>query len=136
MSDQATANVHVPYQATYISTTQQGAAVCPSGQAGWSRLVTMQLQDQSGKAINVSGILMADMIQPGTRNDLGASSRTGSYKTDSSGSWPDTYFVCSTACPASTGETDAAQNWTYNGLGLPHFNAIVYKCKSVTIDGH
>ena len=133
---QATANDHVPYQATYINTLEQGAAVRPSGQAGWSRLVQMQLQDQSGKPINVSGIPMADIITPGTRNDLGASTRTGSHTTDSSGIWPDTYFVCSTACPASTGETDAAQNWTYNGLGLPHFNAIVYKCKSVTIDGH
>lgn len=70
-------------------------------------------------------------------NALGVSgTRTGSHATDGQGEWPDTYFVCSTACPGSTGEADAAQSWTYNGVGLPHVNGIVYKCSSVTVDGN
>jgi len=120
-----------------LSTSTQGAAVCPAGQAGWSRTVTLQLSDQSGNAIRRAGITMADSIQVPSPNALGiTNTRTGSFTTSSSGTWMDTYFVCSSACPASTSEVDAAQYWTYNGLSLPHVNTVAYKCNSIKIDGN
>lgn len=91
-----------PYQVEPISTTVQGAASCPAGQNGWSRTVQNQLQYQSGTGYLVAGITMADIITIGSTNQLGISgTQTGSFQTDSNGSWPDTYFVCSTACPSS-----------------------------------
>lgn len=128
-------NVQIPTSVSVVNTIQQGAAVCSSGQAGWSRKVTLQLLDQSGAAIQKSAITMADSITMGSPNDLGASNtRTGSVSTDSSGQWADSYFVCSTACPGS-GESDGTQAWTANGTSLSHSNAIVYKCTSITVDG-
>lgn len=125
-----------PWQAAVIGNVVQGAASCPSGQAGWSRTVYLQLQEQNGSAIAVAGITMADSIDIGTPNDLGArNTTTGSASTDNNGAWPDTYFVCSSACPGS-GETDAVQYWTYNGIPLPSPNAVVYKCGSITVNGN
>jgi hypothetical protein len=59
-----------------------------------------------------------------------------SPQTASDGSFYDSYSVCSTACPGSTGETDALQYWTVNGYPLPHVDSVVYKCTSITIDGY
>jgi hypothetical protein len=130
-----TANVRRPYAAVVTGTVAQGAANCGSGEAGWSRTVYLQLQDQSGSGIAISGITMADSIEIGSPNDLGASNtNTGSHVTDNTGSSADTYSVCSTACPGS-GQSDALQDWTYNGLALSYANAIVYECSSITNDG-
>lgn len=133
-SSQAT--VPTPYAVAVVKTIQQGAAVCASGQAGWSRKVTLGLFGQSGNPVQVSGITMADQISMGTPNDLHVGNpSTGSYTTDASGTWPDTYFVCSPYCPGSTGESDAIQSWTWDGIPLLHSNAVVYKCSSITVDG-
>src|ERR1700681_2499022 len=59
-----------PYQVEPIFTASQGAAVCPSGQAGWSRNVTNQLQYQNGSPYAVSGITVADTISIGGTNQL------------------------------------------------------------------
>jgi hypothetical protein len=124
----------VPTRVEPIATVSQGAASCPTNQHGWNRNVTNQLQDQFGGGYRHSGIQMADTISIGSTNQLGITgTRTGSAFTDSNGSWPDTYFVCSPACPSS-GETIAGQSWTYNGTGLPHTNTVVYKCTSITVD--
>ena len=96
----------------------------------------MQLQDQCGNALSVSGIVVADLIFVGTHNDLGiVNTNTGSHPTDTYGTWQDTYFVCSPVCPANPGESDAIQEWTWSGIPLPHSNALIYKCGSVTVDG-
>jgi hypothetical protein len=56
--------------------------------------VTNQLQTSAGAPVTQSGITMADSIHIGTPNDLGISNtNTGSHPTDSSGNFPDTYFV-------------------------------------------
>ena len=126
--------MHAPYQVGIVGTTSQGQAVCPPGQAGWSRNVTAELQDQAGQPIRIANITMSDSIRIGSPNDLNArDTDTGSHPTDSSGRWPDTYFVCSPLCPGSNGESDALQYWTYNGLALPHVNAVVYKCSSISV---
>ncbi|HZU44994.1 MAG TPA: hypothetical protein VE994_20115 [Terriglobales bacterium] len=125
-----------PYRVEPIATPSQGAAVCPANMAGWSRNVTAQLQYYDGSGYRVAGITMADSLQVTGTNQLGiTNSQTGSFPTDANGSWPDTYYVCSTACP-STGESDSIQYWTYNSLPLPHTNLVVYKCGSITIDGY
>jgi hypothetical protein len=124
-----------PYQVQPINTVIQGAALCPGGQNGWSRTVTNQLQNASGQAIAISGISMTDTLTIQTPNSLGVSGTvTGNTTTNSNGSFPDTYFVCSAACPSSaTGS--ALQSWTYNNLGLPHVNGVSYSCSAITVDG-
>jgi hypothetical protein len=125
-----------PTAVTALNTTVEGAAVCPTGRSGWSRTITAQLVDQFSAPYRVSGIVMADDIQPNTPNNLGISrTNTGSHPTNSEGKWPDTYFVCSTVCQIRNDESDALQYWTYNGSALPHVNRVVYKCASITLDG-
>ena len=136
-SPQEPMTVQVPYKVSYISTQSQGRAVCGAGMAGWTRNVTLQLQSQASQPITIAGLTMADTINIVQPNPLGVTkAQTGSYPTNSSGEWPDTYYVCSTACPGSTGEADEAQFWTYDGIALPEYNSIVLKCGSITIDGH
>jgi len=52
------------------------------------------------------------------------------------GSWLDGYSVCSSVCPANTGETDAAQYWTENGANIPLPSVIIYKCSSISRVAH
>jgi hypothetical protein len=124
-----------PYQVEPIDTASQGPADCPSGYAGWVRNVTNQVQRFDGSAFAFSGLTVADTLQVGSKHDLGSGTSTGQETTTGDGSFPDLYSVCSTACPG-TGETDALQSWTVNGLGLSHVNAVTYKCSSITIDGN
>jgi hypothetical protein len=125
-----------PYQVEPIATASQGPANCTiSGQSGWVRNVTNQVQYATGAAFAVSGLIVADTITVGTPNTLGVSSKQEAQTaTTGDGSFPDTYFVCSSACPG-TGQTDATQKWTVGGGSLPHANALVYKCSSIAIDG-
>ena len=69
------------------------------------------------------------------RETADATRRASEPSADNNGAWPDTYFVCSTGCPGS-GETDALQYWTYNGVPLPSPNGVVYKCGSITVNGN
>jgi hypothetical protein len=125
-----------PYRVEPIATNLLGNAVCPAGYSGWSRTTQNQLQYQNGSGVLVAGITMSDILQITSTNQLGITgTQTGSYPTDGNGSWPDTYFVCSTACPTA-GESDGIQTWTYNSTPLPHSNLVVYKCSSITIDGY
>lgn len=128
--------VHFPYQVEPVATLSSSSNVCSSG-AGWFRYVTNQLEDQWGAPYQVSGLTLSDNITVQTPNALGISgTQIGSYPTNAQGQWADSYFDCSTACPASTGSADAIQQWSVNGVGLPHTNLVVYKCKSITIDGY
>jgi len=128
--------VKPPDTVAYIATSSQGSAVCTTGTAGWSRLVTLELR--SGVTpYKQSGISMHDATSIQSRNDLGASNTsTGTTSTNSSGRWLDTYFICSSSCPTSSGESDAVQSWTWNSQSLANANYIVYKCSTVTIDGN
>src|SRR5271154_861313 len=126
-----------PNQVEPISTASQGVAACsPSTWSGWVRNVTNQVQYANGSAYAFSGLSVADVITTGGTDALGSGTSTGSATTTGDGSFPDTYSVCSSACPQSTGETDALQNWTLNGSPLPHSNALVYRCTSISIDGN
>jgi len=125
-----------PYQVEPIATDSQGPAQCTQqGYAGWVRNVTNQVQQVDGSAYNVPNLVAADQIVVGGTNQLGITgTQTGQYATTGDGSFPDTYYVCSAACPGS-GETDAIQNWTVAGIPLLHVNGVVYKCTSIAIDG-
>ncbi len=126
-----------PYQVEPIATDSQGPANRSThGQAGWVRNVTNQVQYLNGTAYAVSGLGVADNITVGTPNTLGVTGKQESQTpTTGDGSFPDTYYVCSSACPGS-GETDATQNWTVAGIPLFHVDGLVYKCGSISIDGH
>jgi hypothetical protein len=137
--------VQVPYSATFISqisATTLTQAQCaslggPPGSAGYERWVTLELRDSAGQVIQRSGVTVADQLTPSTPNDLGiGSGTTGSTGTDSAGRWPDHYYVCSTACPASSGQSNVNQSWTANATQLGHVNLAIYKCNSITVDGH
>ena len=128
------------YQVEPININSQGpvsAGSCPTNQyAGYVKYVTNQVQNRDGSAFAVAGLAMTDTIYIGSRHDLGSGTATKSATTTGDGSFQDQYSVCSSACPGSSGETDATQSWTLNGLGLYHVNGIVYKCSSISIDGH
>jgi len=129
-----------PYQVEPISIIAQGTITpgeCPTGGSypGYVKQVTNQVQDIAGASYPHS-VTVADNITVGSRHDLGGGTSTGSATTGSDGSFEDTYSVCSSACPGSTGETDAVQNWTVNGVPLFHVNSIIYKCSSISVDGH
>jgi len=137
--------VQVPYSATFISqisATTLSQAQCstlggPPGSAGYQRWVTLELRDSASQAIQRSGVTVDDQLTPSTPNDLGiGSGTTGSTGTDSAGRWPDHFYVCSTVCPGSTGQSNVNQSWTANGTGLGHVNVVIYKCNSITVDGH
>lgn len=129
--------VSFPSQVEPIYTASQGPAQCTQqGQAGWLRNTTNQVQYSNGSPYSVAGLDMADTLTPSSTNALGiTSAETGHTPTTGDGSFPDVYYVCSSACPSSTGESDATQQWTLNGVALSHANGVVYKCGSITIDG-
>ncbi len=128
-----------PYRVEPVSTIVQGTfppGECPTGgpDPGYLRAVNNQVQYFNGAGYLYS-VTAADIIVVGSRHDLGSGTSTGSVQTEPDGTFYDGYSICSTACPGSSGETDALQSWTVNGVALPHANAIVYKCNSITIDG-
>ena len=136
-----------PYQIEPIATAAQGqdgtnglpscaALGGPAGSRGWVKNVTNQVQYSNGAPVAVSGITVADTLTVATPNGLGMSgTQTGSFPTTGDGSFPDTYYGCSTACFGSSATASASQVWRWNGIGLPHTNGIVYSCSSITIDG-
>lgn len=125
-----------PYQVEPIATASQFPAACPAGQAGWNRNVTNQVQYANGVGYAHAGLSVSDILTISFPNPLGISgTETGTTTTTGDGSFSDNYSVCSTACPTSSGEADAIQNWTVNAIPLFHTNGVVYKCNSITIDG-
>ncbi|HXE05669.1 MAG TPA: hypothetical protein VN579_06760 [Bryobacteraceae bacterium] len=135
--------VQIPTAVKFVTETSHqslSSAACSqlggSGQ-GFRRDVTLTVVDQGGAPIRQSGITMADTLKPGSPNDLGITAGSnGSVSTNLSGQWSDTYWVCSAVCPASSGQSVVAQSWKAGGTLLPTGNVIVYKCGSITIDGH
>jgi hypothetical protein len=126
-----------PYQVEPIATASQGPADCTlHTQSGWIRNVTNQVQYVTGAAYAVSGLTVADNITITTPNNLGIGNiDENQAPTTGDGSLPDSYYVCSSACPGS-GYTDALQNWIVAGIPLHHVDGNTYTCPSITIDGH
>ena len=135
----APGSVPAPYQVEPVANGPEGtfpAGECPTGgqYPGYLRSVNNQVQYSTGAGYPRS-VTVADTITVGAKHDLGTGTVTGSDQTDSNGVFYDEYSVCSSACPGSSGESDALQSWTVNGYPLPHSNSVIYKCTSITIDG-
>src|SRR5260370_14630244 len=140
-SNSSTFYSQIPTSVQVRTTITQGAASCSAGFQGWARVVSNELVDQTNQTplgvIAQAGVAMADTITVTTPNDPGIrGTQTGTQTTDANGAWVDSYFVCSSVCPGSTGSTHATQTWTGNGVNLAHANAIVYTCSSITLDGN
>ena len=131
--------LRLPYQVEPLDVNSEfpvAAGNCPNSlYPGFLKFVTNQVQTSIGTPVAVDGLQVADIITTGSRRDLGSGTDTGSGVTTGDGSFQDRYSVCSSACPGSSGETDALQSWTVNGIGLPHVNGIIYKCSSIKVDG-
>jgi hypothetical protein len=141
----APANVRIPYRGSPIRNRfSQPTGFCASGFAGWDRGIVAQIFDQFGVPFITDGIQVGENVNVASRNELLVPTQvqTGSGMTafDSvsgqHGTYVDEFFFCSTQCPASTGETDALQVLNWNGIGVSHSNAIIYKCGSITDDGN
>lgn len=117
-----------------------GISPCASGQAGWYRQVQKIITDQTGADIVLAGQNLSETITIGTPNNLGITGTvTGTAVTSATGTFQDTFFVCSPACPANSGQTNATQMITDtlpSGAGPYSLsqNALVYKCSSITVN--
>jgi hypothetical protein len=104
--------------------------------------VIAQVFKFSGSAYTTDGVAVGETVQIGSNGlNLPSTVETGSSTTaydpadNIHGTYIDEFYSCSNVCPGSTSETGALQTITYNGIGLPHSNALVYKCGSITVDG-
>jgi hypothetical protein len=139
--------------ASNIVQLQEGS--CPVGSTsgcGTTKLLDWTVFDQWGSAIAVAGIDFWDSISTTSPNTcfLGAGSfattcssagltNSGpcNQSTNSSGSFSDTYSLCSTACRNSSGicttgcSTGASQTYYLNGF--PTQKALTYACDSISV---
>ncbi len=91
--------VSAPKKVAFVGEDARGAAVCPAGQAGFSRQVTLQIVDQFGKPSQIQNWSLSDILQVGAPNALGLSGGQTGTLNGISGPWLDQYFDCSTVCP-------------------------------------
>jgi hypothetical protein len=134
--------IQTPTADPITSNISNQARSCPAGYAGWDRDVNKHVVDQNGAAIQVAGQAMTESYTIGSPNGLNLSGiATGSASTDSTGSFADDYWVCATACPGSTGTTQATQQ-PYDvvpGASTKYTlrtNSVVYKCGSISVNGN
>ena len=131
-----------PYQVEPVTPGPSGTfppGECPTAgnpNPGYLRTLNNQVQYSTGAPYPYS-VTACDTIQFASRQDLGGNgTSTGCLQSDSTGTFYDQYWICSNACPGSTGETDALQYWSINASApIPHQNLLVYKCSSIGIDG-
>ncbi len=121
------------------SQLSSGQDPCSSGEAGWLRVVTKIVTDQTGVDIVAGGQNLSETVTITTPNQLNITSvASASAVTNAAGQFQDTFFVCSALCPSSSGETDAGQSITdvFNQQTfILNPNTIVYKCTGITING-
>jgi hypothetical protein len=136
------AEVQVPTASRIVSTVSNAAKTdCPSGQAGWDRIVTKIVTDQETPPQDIvagdQGLTETYTVSP---NPFGITTvQTATTSTNSDGVFGDHFFICSTLCPSNTGQINASQSITDVYNGSPYTltpNAIVYSCKSITVNGN
>jgi peptidoglycan hydrolase-like protein with peptidoglycan-binding domain len=147
VNPEGTGTVAAPFASRIVSTITSHAVntgtspACSAGQAGWYRKVSKIVTDQRGANIVQGGQQLTETVTIGTPNNLGITGvQTGTATTNASGLFDDEFFVCTPACPASTGQTNASQtikDTLSSGKG-PYTlspNTLVYKCGSITVNG-
>ncbi len=147
-SSTTTCNVQVPTSLKYINTVSQqpisSCTVTINGQnypgAGWQREITWQVLDQNGNPILQSGLQPSDSLaNAGGTNTCAfpaTGGKTGTGVTDSSGEFPDTYSICSTACVnGGNCQSTEDQSWKVSGIPLSGSETVVYECTKITING-
>jgi hypothetical protein len=118
-----------------------GSSPCASGQAGWYRQVLKIVTDQNGANIVQGGQNLSEKVTVGSPNNLGISGvQIGTATTNATGNFTDTFFVCTPACPANAGQTNATQTISdtlASGKGPYSLspNTLVYKCAGITVNG-
>lgn len=147
---QAAVAVQQPTATRTVSTVSNhqinaGVSPCPSGQGGWWRAIDVIVTDQNTQDIVQQNQYMTESYTiSGSVNQLGMTSiSTGDATTGANGQWGDDFWVCTTYCPGSSGQTDATQYPVDrpNGAGTsPAYNlatrSVVYQCNGITIDGY
>jgi hypothetical protein len=135
------ATVQVPTALRVVQTTVNAAASCPSGQAGWHRLVNRAVVDQNGSDIKVGNQTVGETVTVNTgQNGLNIGTiATHPGITDANGQYPDDFHVCTPLCPGS-GTTTATQTnndtITSGGTTYPLTNSTIqYGCTSIKING-
>jgi hypothetical protein len=106
---------------------------------GWFREVWRIVTDQLGADIVIGGQNLSETITVGTPNDLRVNGEIhGIAVTNANGIYDDKYYVCTDACPGSSGQTNASQGTTDVASGHLYNlspNALVYTCTSITVNG-
>jgi hypothetical protein len=128
-----------PYRDVYSQ-----AMYCQPPATGWDRKIFGQVFNQFVVAFTANGVPMTETVSIGARNDLGLSNPQIGTTTTSldqyanpprTGAYDDRFYFCTKHSPCS-GETDAIQTLTWNGLKVLHSNLLAYKCGGITVDGH
>jgi hypothetical protein len=118
--------------------------VCPKGYAGWEREATRAVIDGESppKDIKVGNQMVPETVTPNAGEDgLGMKGNIATHTgdTDDNGQYPDTFSVCSTACPGTATTTATQTNsdtMPNNGGTYPLTNStITYACSSIKING-
>lgn len=131
--------VQVPTDSRITQTVSQHAASCPAGQSGWYRQVYKIVTDQNGNDIVAGGQKLTEKLTVNSPAPLGGANNvtTGSATTLASGSFTDTYQICSSACPTNaTNSVTQVISDTFNGptYSLKPVN-LVYGCSAITANG-
>jgi hypothetical protein len=146
ISPSANVTVQVPTASKITQTLSshsisKGSSPCGAGQGGWTRQVQKIVTDQNGSNIVLGGQNLSEVVTIGTPNNLGINgTQTGTAVTNASGNFNDTFFVCSAACPGSSGQTNATQKISDtlpSGSGPYNLspNTLIYKCTGITVNG-
>lgn len=129
-------------QTTTNSALATGHAPCASGKAGWIRVVNKIVTDQSASSNDIvaPNQSLTEQVTVGSPNDFNITSiTTGTATTNSVGQFQDTFFLCSSLCPQSTGTSVANQTITdappNGGSFALSSNSTSFKCTEIIING-
>jgi len=127
-----------PTRIRLLSGGSTGSASCSSSLSGPQRIVTWQVLDRWGDPIQHQGMPVSDIgdlhINPNSNGCLVTDLATGPGMTGPSGTWSDTYHMCSGVCYSSPPcTTTATQYFTINSFRLSTDPVYIsYQCSTIT----
>ena len=135
---QIATTVQKPTSMGFVSVNANAANTCVSGQAGWRKVITWQVQDQ----LQPPGAIIFALPTWDTMNitsgqngcSLTLSGTNPGGTVGPTGLWQHTYQHCTTLCVGGTCQTSGTQKYFVNGfeIGLP----FTFACSSITVSGH